>query len=459
MTYSDENVALCALNRIFGYHPRLALDLLEQAGSAAALFSGDYLRQRRPADTQTPLFVSGTPENVRPGTQTPFSVSGHPELMARLVPAELDWAAQELERIQAGGFRFIGLLDKDYPSVLRECSDPPLGIYLNGSSSPAEIFGLRPCIAIVGTRDLSPYGKEWCRKLVRALAQAHTPPCIVSGLAFGADGIAHREALSCGLTTLGVMATGIDKVYPWQHTDLAMEMVRTPGCGLITDYPTGTSPVALNFLRRNRIIAGLAQAVIVVESKSKGGSLMTAKYAVDYGRDVYALPGRIDDVRSAGCNSLIASQMAQLITSPEELVALLGLGAPARGAGGSWLTPAGNRTAGGETAGGRMVGGEMAGNRTAGNRTAGGGTASEGDGRASPRDAFRLALERAFGNGSAAVAIGLTVRENRGIILEDLCAVLHLPIATVLECAGRLEADGFITTDLFRRCAVAPDYA
>ena len=100
-----------------------------------------------------------------------------------------------------------------------------------------------------------------------------------------------------------------------------------------------------------------------------------------------------------------------------------------------------------------------AGNRMAGNRTAGGGTASEGDGRASPRDPFRLALERAFGNGSAAVAIGLTVRENRGIILEDLCAVLHLPIATVLECAGRLEADGFITTDLFRRCAVAPDYA
>ena len=95
----------------------------------------------------------------------------------------------------------------------------------------------------------------------------------------------------------------------------------------------------------------------------------------------------------------------------------------------------------------------------AGNGTAGSGTASEGDGRASLRDPFRLALERAFGNGSAAVAIGLTVRENRGIILEDLCAVLHLPIATVLECAGQLEADGFITTDLFRRCAVAPDYA
>ena len=371
MSYSDEHVALCALNKLYGFQPGPALEKISEAGSALAL--------------------------------------------CEQLPEEMEWARKELSRVTGLGFRFIGLFDDDYPSALRECEDPPLGLYLNGSSSPTEIFAMRPMVGIVGTRDISPYGKEWCRKIVEALAAAPVQPCIVSGLAFGADGIAHKSALECGLPTVGVMATGIERVYPWQHTDLAMSMVRSPGSGVVTDYPMGTNPVALNFIRRNRIIAGLVRGVIVVESKSKGGSLMTARYAVDYSREVYALPGRADDLRSAGCNSLIAHNMAQLITSPEELVGQLGLGAVVRGAGGSWSS--------------RGV-------------------------RALERE-----LERLFGAGSAPYAVALAVQDHRGVTADDLTALTGLPVASVLESIGLLEVHGIITTDLLRRCALAPAWA
>lgn len=403
MSYSDEHVALCALNKIFGYHPVLALSLLEQAGSAVKLFAG--------GDTfSVAKKMADAPEKVSPSGQTTLA-----SLLSQLVPSELEWARKELERVEAGGFRFVTLNDEDYPTALREIPDPPLGLYLNGTSSPTEIFGWRPMIGIVGTRDISPYGREWCRKMVEALAAAPVQPCIVSGLAFGADGIAHKTALDCGLGTVGVMATGIEQVYPWQHRDLAMSMVRSPGSGVLTDYPMDTSPVAHNFLRRNRIIAGLCSAVIVVESKNKGGSLVTAKYAVDYDREVFALPGRIDDPRSAGCNSLIASNMAHIITSPEELVGQLGLGGRVRGAGGSWAT---------------------------------GWTEAR----------FRQHLEKTFGTGSAAVAVGMAVREDRGLRAEDLATHTGLPFATVMEGIGLLEAHGIITTDLLRRCTLAPAY-
>ena len=442
MSYSDEHVALCALNKIFGYHPALAVSLLEQADSPLDLFNGSLASLRAdgdifpfakkiadvrgktpPPDTKedTTSFAGGdtfsvaknwadAPEKVSPSGQTASA-----SLLSQLVPSELEWARKELERVEAGGFRFITLNDVDYPAALREIPDPPLGLYLNGTSSPTEIFGWRPMIGIVGTRDISPYGREWCRKIVEALAAAPVQPCIVSGLAFGADGIAHKTALDCGLGTVGVMATGIEQVYPWQHRDLAMSMVRSPGSGVLTDYPMDTSPVAHNFLRRNRIIAGLCSAVIVVESKNKGGSLVTAKYAVDYDREVFALPGRIDDPRSAGCNSLIASNMAHIITSPEELVGQLGLGGRVRGAGGSWAM---------------------------------GWTEAR----------FRQYMEKNFGAGSAMVAVGMAVREHRGARAEDLAACTGLPFGTVMESVGLLEAHGIITTDLLRRCTLAPAY-
>lgn len=397
MRYSEEQVALCALNKIYGYHPSVALQLMELAGGAAALFAA-------------------------PLPKSPV----HPELWEQITPSALEAACRELEKVESRGFRFIGWGDADYPSGLEECPEPPLGLYLNGTSSPAEIFGLRPMVGVVGTRDISLYGKAWCAKLVEALASASIQPCIVSGLALGTDGIAHQTALEQGLPTIGVMATGIDKVYPWQHERLAMKMVESPGSALLTDYPLGTSPVALNFVRRNRIIAGLVSGVIVVESKTRGGSLMTAKYACEYSRDVFALPGRVDDVRSAGCNSLIRENMAEIITTPEDLVARLGLGGSfRRGAGSSWVTGA---------------------------------------------DGFRASLERRYGSGpdpqaasaspallawsgADAVRLGMAVYEQRGIGPEELAAQLGLPIPRVLELIGLLEADGFIATDLLRRCS------
>ena len=388
----DEQVALCALNKIFGYHPRLAMALMEEAGSAAALFDGKWKAPGQAGD-------DGMPDRA-----------SHPELLAQLVPSMLEWAQGELSRIREQGFRFLGYTDPDYPAPLREIPDPPLGLYLNGSTPPTQIFEMRPMVGVVGTRDLSPYGRAWCRKLVEGLARARVQPCIVSGMALGADGIAHQTALDCGLTTIGVLPTGIDKMYPLQHERLAMQMVGMPGCGLVTDYPTGTAPVALNFLRRNRIIAALTRAIIVVESKSKGGSLMTARYAMEYGRDVYALPGRADDLRSAGCNSLIHENMAEIITTPEDLVARLGLGASAR-------------------------------------KTAPG----------SP-NVLADALQRQFGAGSAELDAGLAVQKNRGVTVEELSALLRQPFAATMTAVSTLEAAGFLHVDLLRRCALAPEW-
>ncbi len=397
----QEQVALCALNRIFGYHPTLAMALMEKAGSALALFDGKW---------KPPGQAGG---DVMPGPDR----ASHPELFAQLGPAMLDWAAGELDRIRERGFRFLGYTDPEYPTALREIPDAPLGLYLNGSTPPTQIFDLHPMVGVVGTRDLSAYGRSWCRKLVEGLAQARVQPCIVSGMALGTDGIAHQSALECGLTTIGVLPTGIDKVYPWQHERLAMSMVQTPGCGLVTDYPLGTAPVALNFLRRNRIIAALTHAVVVVESKTKGGSLMTARYAVEYDREVYALPGRIDDIRSAGCNSLIRENMAEIITSPEDLVARLGLGGSGRktASGSSWATESGA--------------------------------------------SLRSRLVRKYGELSAQVRIGEAVKENLGITVDALSARLIIPYQEVLAAVTVMEADGILTMDLLGRCALTPGYS
>ena len=378
MPQTDERTALCALNKVLGYIPAAGHALLGRFGAASAVFDQADAAARRQA-------------------------LGAFRDQADLIDGNLlDWAARELDRLQQEGFRFIGYGEDDYPSLLAECEDPPLGLYYNASSPPAAVFGMRPCISVVGTRDISPYGRDWCRRLVLAMAEASVTPCIVSGLAFGADGIAHRTALECGIPTVGVMATGIEKVYPWQHTDLAGQMVRTPGCAVVTDYPMGSSPVALNFIRRNRIIAGLSRATVVIESKTKGGSLITAKYACDYNRDVYALPGRLGDPRSAGCNSLIRQRMADIITDPEDLVERLGLGKSAR-----------RRKAG-----------------------------------------LEALLVRKYGNDSPLVRLAMLVKARPGISLEEIVRETGWSWPEVQERTAILETDGILETDLLRRCTI-----
>ena len=180
-------------------------------------------------------------------------------------------------------------------------------------------------VAVVGTRDISPYGREWCERIVHALARTSPKPLIVSGLAIGTDICAHKAALEASLPTIAVMATGTDTIYPYRHRQIAEKMSGTQGCALVTDYPPGTAPLPVNFLRRNRIIAGLSHATILVESKIKGGGMMTCRLAFSYDRDVYALPGRADDLRSQGCNHLIRARMAEPLTSEEDIIDSLGL--------------------------------------------------------------------------------------------------------------------------------------
>lgn len=169
----------------------------------------------------------------------------------------------------------------------------------------------RPRVAIIGTRDMSMQGKNYTIQIVSALAEWTKKPVIVSGLALGIDAIAHRAALQAGLPTVAVMATGLDKVYPSIHTGLAEDIASSEGSGLLTQFPDQTAPTADNFQYINRTLALLCDAVIVVESKSKGSSMVTAKLAEAYDIPVFAVPGRPDDIRSRGCNELIYDKVAE----------------------------------------------------------------------------------------------------------------------------------------------------
>lgn len=294
-------VGACALGRAFGYEPLVAHRLLEATGSVEALFS--------------------LSEKEREELLGPFS-----RYRGRLSGALIDEAARELETIHNEGYRFISLEDENYPALLRECPDCPLGLYIRSDSPVGEIFDGAPCISIVGTRDISPYGKEWCRRIVFALSQAPVKPVIVSGMALGVDITAHQAAMEAGLRTIGVLPTGIDDMYPNFHRKAADRICALPGSALITDFPTGTTPQAATFLRRNRIIAGLSGATILVESKKKGGGLITANTAFSYGREVWVLPGRIEDPRSQGCLLLAAGHIAEIISDVTLLPEALGLG-------------------------------------------------------------------------------------------------------------------------------------
>lgn len=237
-----------------------------------------------------------------------------------------DYRRQALARAEAETLfvrtHSVGTLyftDEDYPQRLLECDDAPLLIYSSGKTD------LNHCqaIGIVGTRHATPYGNDFTRRLVKDLALRLESPVIISGLAYGIDISAHRAALEAGIPTVAVMATGISSIYPADHRATAVEIVRSGGM-LLTEYSSGRAVHRANFLERNRIVAGLSDCLIVSESAAKGGALVTAGLAADYNRDVFALPGRIGDQYSAGCNRIIASGMARLLTSADELISSMG---------------------------------------------------------------------------------------------------------------------------------------
>jgi DNA processing protein len=226
-------------------------------------------------------------------------------------------AEQEWEWIQAHGIRVWTQEDEDYPYRLRQCSDRPLLLYSKGNVHPSDGH----IVSIVGTRRATERGKELTATLVRELHEKLENVTIVSGGAYGIDIAAHRAAIECGIPTIIIPAHGLDRIYPYQHRQDAIASLAHGG--LLTEFPSGTEPLQGYFIQRNRIVAGLADAVVVVESRERGGSLVTARIAREYGRAVFAFPGRPIDAASCGCNDLIRLGKARLITCADDLIAAM----------------------------------------------------------------------------------------------------------------------------------------
>jgi DNA processing protein len=221
----------------------------------------------------------------------------------------------EIKFIEKSKIIPLFITHENYPQRLLNCYDSPTLLYYKGNAD----LNTSKIISIVGTRSNSDYGKNVCDKIIEDIAEQNI--LVISGLAFGIDTIAHKASLKNKLKTVGVMAHGLDKVYPAQNKTLAVDMLSQGG--ILTDFMSGTNPDRQNFPRRNRIVAGICDALIVIESSAKGGSLITAELANSYNKDVFAIPGRINDSRSEGCNYLIKNNKALLITSANDLLHIM----------------------------------------------------------------------------------------------------------------------------------------
>lgn len=223
----------------------------------------------------------------------------------------LHQAEKELAFIERYQIQTLYFQEDKYPNRLKQCIDAPVVLFVKGNSLPE---GPR-ILSVVGSRNATSYGKEVCRKLLESLRDDNV--IIISGLAYGIDTCAHKASLDNGLVTFGVLAHGLDRIYPSANKKMAEKMIRQGG--LITDFISGTNPDRENFPSRNRVIAGLADAVLVVEAAERGGALITADLANSYNREVFAIPGRWNDSYSAGCNTLIRDNRAALVQNPEDL--------------------------------------------------------------------------------------------------------------------------------------------
>ncbi len=216
-------------------------------------------------------------------------------------------AEEELAFVTKNNLQLLFFTSPDYPERLTHCVDAPILLYVKGNSN----LNYKKVVSIVGTRNATPQGYEACNQFVKELSSKFSDIIVVSGLAYGIDICAHRAALENGVPTAAVLAHGLDRIYPALHRKTAIDMLDAGA--LVTEFPSRTEPERFNFVRRNRIVAGLADALVVIESSSKGGSLITAEIANSYYREVFALPGRVTDAASVGCNRLIASDRAILM--------------------------------------------------------------------------------------------------------------------------------------------------
>jgi DNA processing protein len=224
-------------------------------------------------------------------------------------------AKQELNFIQNHNIDVLHFQDEKYPERLKHCIDGPVLLFTSGNINLSN----RKIISIVGTRQITSYGTEFCRKFIEDLAPLD--PIIVSGFAYGVDIVAHQLAMDHNLQTIGVVAHGLNQIYPKPHKKYVAKMEQNGG--FMTEFWSTTNPDKENFVRRNRIVAGMTEATIVIESADRGGSLITANMANDYNRDVFAVPGRVTDKYSQGCNNLIKTQKANVLTSAADLIYIL----------------------------------------------------------------------------------------------------------------------------------------
>jgi DNA processing protein len=292
MTTDQELINRIAITLVPGVGDVFARKLIAYCGSVEAVFAEKHeLLQRIPGV----------------GTSLTKSISNKDSFIR---------AEKEVLFIQKYSIQPLFYLDDNFPERLKQCEDHPVMLYYKGN---ADLNHERP-IAVVGTRRVTEYGKIECKKIIDGIAPME--PLIVSGLAYGIDTCAHKSSLEAGLQTIGVLGHGLDRIYPQQNHQLAEKMI-TQG-GLITEFVSGNDPDAMNFPRRNRIIAGLCDATVVIEAGLKGGALITADIANSYNRDVFALPGRVTDTFSMGCHFLIKTNRAALIENAADLIFAMG---------------------------------------------------------------------------------------------------------------------------------------
>lgn len=291
----QEIIYTMALTRVPRLNPTNQRILLQELGSATAVFENRKdLKQVLP-DASEKLV----------------------EAVAHM-DGQIARAEEELRFVMEKKVDCLCFHDAAYPQRLKECPDAPILLFFKGNVS----LNQSRIINIVGTRHCTEYGKDICNRFLRELSELCPEILVVSGLAYGIDIQAHRRALENGLPTIGVLAHGLDQIYPRMHRDTAIQMM-TQG-GLLTEFMSGTNADKVNFVRRNRIVAGISDATIVVESAEKGGALITADIASSYHRDVFAFPGRIGDPYSQGCNRLIRDSKAALLESAQGFMEAMG---------------------------------------------------------------------------------------------------------------------------------------